>query len=221
VVRVWLPDRPGALGAVASRIGAVGGDLVGIDILERGGGQAIDELVISLPRADLLELLVAEMSEVDGVAVEAVRPAAEALRDPRLDALEAAAMLVGAQSPVELLDVLCEHVVRDFSADWAVVADLDDGQLCAGVGPAPSLAWLQAFVAGSRASARVASGDAGPDDVAWAPLPSTGLVLALARMGSPIRSRERRQAAALARIADVRVAELVVSRSRRNHPSSS
>jgi hypothetical protein len=32
VVRVWVPDRPGALGSVASRIGAVRGDLVGIDI---------------------------------------------------------------------------------------------------------------------------------------------------------------------------------------------
>lgn len=29
VVRVWMPDRPGALGQVASRIGAVGGDVVG------------------------------------------------------------------------------------------------------------------------------------------------------------------------------------------------
>ena len=35
VVRVWLPDRPGALGLVASRIGAIGGDIVGVDVLER------------------------------------------------------------------------------------------------------------------------------------------------------------------------------------------
>ena len=27
VMRVWLPDRPGALGQVASRIGAVKGDV--------------------------------------------------------------------------------------------------------------------------------------------------------------------------------------------------
>ena len=44
VVRLWLPDRPGALGQVASRIGAVHGDVVGIEILERGGGSAIDDL---------------------------------------------------------------------------------------------------------------------------------------------------------------------------------
>src|SRR5438045_1243182 len=93
VVRVWVPDRPGALGAVASRIGAVRGDLVGIDILERGGGRAIDELMVELPSAELVPLLVAEMSQVDGIDVEDVRPAAESLHDARLDALETAALL--------------------------------------------------------------------------------------------------------------------------------
>jgi hypothetical protein len=73
VVRVWLPDRPGALGQVASRIGAVHGDVIGIDILERGGGSAIDELTVSLPRDELVDLLIAEIRQVDGVAVEDVR----------------------------------------------------------------------------------------------------------------------------------------------------
>src|SRR3954466_7076035 len=93
VLRLWLPDRPGALGAVASRIGAVGGDLVGIEILERGAGRAIDELVVQLADEELLPLLVSEICEVDGVDVEELRPAAESLRDPRLDALETAALL--------------------------------------------------------------------------------------------------------------------------------
>ena len=53
VIRVWLPDRPGALGAVASRIGAVGGDVVAIDILERGAGRAIDELVVDFAEENL------------------------------------------------------------------------------------------------------------------------------------------------------------------------
>src|ERR1700678_4207839 len=94
VVRVWLPDRPGALGAVASRIGAVRGDLVGIDILERGAGRAIDELVVELADGSLLDLLISEVSQVDGVDVEDVRRAPEAATDPRLDALETAASLV-------------------------------------------------------------------------------------------------------------------------------
>jgi hypothetical protein len=49
VVRVWMPDRPGALGQVASRIGAVRGDVLAIEILEQGGGRAIDELTVALP----------------------------------------------------------------------------------------------------------------------------------------------------------------------------
>ncbi len=93
VVRVWLPDRPGALGQVASRIGGVRGDVVGIEILERGGGSAIDELVVSVPDEVTLSMLVAEISQVDGVAVEVVRPIEADRPDAAMVALEAAAIL--------------------------------------------------------------------------------------------------------------------------------
>jgi hypothetical protein len=208
VVRVWMPDRPGALGQVASRIGAVRGDVVGIDILERGAGRAIDELVVRLPDATLLTLLVSEIKAVDGVDVEDVRPAADALRDPRLDALETAAMLVGATTGPGLLTSLVTHAQLDFAADWAVVIDLDELGLLASNGDPPSAAWLSAFVVGSRSSARVAAGESGPDDVAWAPLASAGLNLVVGRTGRPLRARERRQVAALARIADTRWVEV-------------
>lgn len=72
VVRIRLPDRPGALGQVASRIGAVGGDIVAIDILERAGGRAIDEFVVEMDGDHLVELLRTEIHEVDGVEVEDV-----------------------------------------------------------------------------------------------------------------------------------------------------
>jgi hypothetical protein len=220
VVRVWMPDRPGALGQVASRIGAVRGDVVGIDILERGAGRAIDELVVQLPDASLLPLLLSEISAVDGVDVEDVRPAAESLRDPRLAALETAAMLVGATGVDELLDVLVQHAMLDFSAEWVAVLDLDEPDVRMGIGPVPPAAWLVAFIEGSRSSARVAAGESGPDDVAWAPLPSARLCLVLGRSGRPLRGRERRQAAALARIADTRWTEVVVRDSQARHPSS-
>ncbi|HEX2063276.1 MAG TPA: hypothetical protein VHE80_02530, partial [Acidimicrobiales bacterium] len=61
VMRVWLPDRPGALGGVASRIGAVRGDVTSIDILERGAGLAIDELVVDLPSDDLVPMMISEV----------------------------------------------------------------------------------------------------------------------------------------------------------------
>ena len=219
MVRVWMPDRPGALGQVASRIGSVGGDVVGIDILERGADRAIDELVVQLPDASLLDLLLREINDVDGVDVEDVRPAAESLRDPRLAALETAAMLVGAGSVAELLELLTAHAHYDFAADWAAVIDLELEEIRAAVGPVPTAAWLRAFVEGSRSSARVASGESGPDEVVWAPLASAGLSLVLGRSGRPLRGRERRQAAALVRIADTRWAEVRVRDSRLRHPS--
>jgi ACT domain-containing protein len=74
VVRIALPDRPGALGLVASRIGAVGGDIVAINILERDKGSAVDEFVVEV-EGDLIELLRHEIHEVDGVSVLDIRDA--------------------------------------------------------------------------------------------------------------------------------------------------
>lgn len=225
VIRVWLPDRPGALGAVAARIGSVGGDVVGIDILERGAGRAIDELVVELPDAldgvdNLVSLMVDEMQQVDGVDVEEVTAMAESLRDPRLDALETAAILVGASSPDEAIEELCSHAVRTVGAEWGVVVELDPAVERTRKGDAPDLGWLLAFVAGSQSSARVTGGSCGPEDVVWAPLPSAGLALVLGRSGTAFRARERRQAAALARIVDTRFRELSMIASRQLHPSA-
>lgn len=204
LLRVWLPDRPGALGAVASRIGAVKGDVVGIDILERGGGRVIDELVIELPSADLVPLLLHEIGDVDGVDVEDVRPVDRGVPDYRLDALETAAGLVEETDAGALCRALVDHARHDFEADWAAV--VRGGDVVAVVGDAPEPAWLAAFVAGSRA---VDTTDGtGPSDVAWAEMARTNTVLVFGRDGRSFRARERRQAAALSRIADTRLAEL-------------
>ncbi len=221
VVRMWLPDRPGALGQVASRIGAVRGEIVGIDILARGAGRAIDELVVDLPDASLKDLLVQEIQQVDGVDVEEVRPVADALHDPRLDALETVAILVGATYRLELVQAVVEHARRAVGAEWSAVGALDDGAVLAEEGPVPPAAWLVAFVEGSRSSARVAAGEAGPDDVVWSPLPAAGLALVVGRDGVAYRARERRQVAALARIVDTRLREIIRYSSLVNHPSVS
>jgi hypothetical protein len=220
VIRMWLPDRPGALGQVASRIGAVRGDVVGIDILERDGGQAVDELVVELPDDTLVDLLVAEVRQVDGVAVEEVRPVADALHDPRLDALEAAAQLVGANDVDSLLCSVIIHARRVVGATWVAVVDIDgrgDGVLAADEA-APSAGWLEAYLAGSRA-AEGSHRSPAVADVVWAPLPGSGLALVLGRAGMPYRARERRQVAALARVVDTRFRELHKVRSRARHPS--
>ena len=208
IVRMWLPDRPGALGAVASRIGAVRGDVVGIDILERGAGRAIDELVVELPDANLVSLLLSEVNQVDGVDVEDVRPAVAARRDARLDALDTAALLVETSDRVGLLGRLVACSRKGFEADWAAAIDVESRDLVASEGAAPPPEWLAAFVAGCQSSAAAASGDHGPDDAACALLGRTSLAVVLGRQGRPFRARERYQLAALARIAGVRASEL-------------
>jgi hypothetical protein len=217
VVRIWLPDRPGALGAVASRIGAVRGDLIGVDILERGAGKAIDELVVELPHEDLLPLMVNEVNEVDGVDVEDIRRVPGAPVDPRLDALETAAYLVERQKPADLLAALVAHAARDFEADWAAVIDPSAPHPVNSVGSMPPEAWVFAFVKGARASVGGKAGAASPADVAWADLAVASLVVVLGRDGRPFRTRERRQLSALARIADNRWVEIVT---RANAPAA-
>ena len=200
VVRVWLPDRPGALGLVASRIGAIGGDIVGIDVLERSEHVAVDEFAVLLPDKELIALLVREIEEVDGASVEQWREVGT-FPDPRLDALESVEVLSGADTRAELARRLVESVREEFAADWAVLLHRDTAIASSGTN-IPDCSVLEALAAGTAASPSVAAGDSGPDDLAVAPLPSDGVVLLVGRDGHPFRRRERRQLLALARIAD-------------------
>lgn len=208
VLRVWLPDRPGALGAVASRIGAVKGDVVGIEILETGAGQAVDELVVRLPDATLVDLLVAEVRQVDGVQVEEVRPVGPEGHDPRRATLETAARLVEATSRDGLLVVARDHGPRSLQAAWVAVLDLEAAtSLVAGEG-APNQDWLAAFVHGAASAASLGGTDAGSSDVIWTALDDVGLAIVAGRDRIAWRENERRQLAALARIVERRWAEL-------------
>jgi hypothetical protein len=198
LVRVWLAARPGALGAVASRIGAVRGDIVGIDVLERGDGVAVDEFEILLARADLIPLLVREVEEVDGTRVEHVT-VVDHFPDPRLDALTSVAAVCGADGPTALRSALTTCAGRTFLADW--VALVDDGELVTW-GDAPAEAYLLALAGGAAHSPAVADGSSGPHDLATAQLARRGAVLLVSRSGNEFRARERAQLRALTRIAD-------------------
>lgn len=73
LLRVVLPDRPGSLGAVATAVGAVGGDIVSLDVVERGPEGAVDDLVVELS-GGLADVLITAAQSVDGVVVESLRP---------------------------------------------------------------------------------------------------------------------------------------------------
>jgi len=197
VLRVWLPDRPGVLGQVASRIGAVHGDVIGIEILERGGGSAIDELTITLPDADLVELLIDEVREVDGVAVEDIRRIAAERPDATVAALDVAADVVAA-TPVDRLDVCCQRLLALFDADWAIAYGARRQAALASAGEVPAGKWLGAFLDGAGHLETAAH--RAPSDVAWSWLEHAGIALACGRAGRPFHSRERQQLAVLARL---------------------
>lgn len=199
LVRVWLPDRPGALGAVASRIGATRGDIVGLDVLERANSVAVDEFAVELEQVELVPMLVREIEEVDGASVEEVR-IVESFPDPRIDALESATELCLADAVDELQKVLVCHLRDEFLADWAAL--LNRGDLVCADGAHPSTEKLVAFAAGAVASPLVAEGASGPDDLAIATLPAHDAALLVGREGHPFRRRERLQLLALTRIAD-------------------
>jgi hypothetical protein len=159
---------------------------------------------VALPDEGLLDLLVSEISQVDGVDVEDVHPLRSDRHDSGLTVLATATRLIEADDDAMVLKVLCEHSVADFECDWAVALRLTPAETLVEVGEAPAAAWVAAFVLGSRHLDNGAD-DAGPDDVAWADLGRAGIALAVGRKGRPFRWRERRQLAALARIAELRL----------------
>jgi hypothetical protein len=200
LVRVWLPDRPGALGLVASRIGAVDGDIVGIDVLERSEHVAVDEFAVHLRDAATVDMMVREIEEVDGASVEEVR-VVDHFPDPRLDALESARSLCAAISPCALHVSLVSLIKDEFLGNWSALVAEDDVVATAG-DVEIERGKLAALAAGTAASPRVADGTTGPDDLAVAALPLHQATLFVGRDGRAFRRRERAQLVALAGIAD-------------------
>lgn len=119
LLRVVLPDRPGTLGALASALGAEGADILSVDVVERGGGVAVDDLVVDMPSSRPPDVLITAAEAVYGVEVESVRPFAGALDTTReLELVEAVAA-----EPEDGIGKLAEGVPRLFRSAWALVAE--------------------------------------------------------------------------------------------------
>ncbi|MFV0315692.1 MAG: hypothetical protein ACK5O2_01860 [Microthrixaceae bacterium] len=194
-LRVWLPDRPGALGAVASRIGAVGGDLVGIEIVDRGAGRVVDELSVVLSDPGLLDLLVDEIHAVEGTDVEDARWVGDQGRDPLISALRIATRFARAGDGAELTSELLEGALTLLRGDWVMLVDTATDEVlgaCASAGSdVPTGSWAFSFLRGMAHSGAVPDAPESPDDMAFSPLGSSPLVLLLSRQRVPLRSRER------------------------------
>jgi ACT domain-containing protein len=120
LLRLVVPDRPGTLGAVATALGGAGADIVSLDVLERAGGLAVDDVVVDLPAGRLPDSLITAARTVPGVEVESLRPFSGSLDTHReldfLDALAHAAEGTAAK-------LLAAELPRIFHCGWAVVLD--------------------------------------------------------------------------------------------------
>lgn len=145
LIRVLLPDSPGTLGAVATALGAVNADILSLDVVERGGGIAVDDMVVELPSGSLPDALITAAEGVEGVVVDAVRPYAGVLDTHReLELVEEIAA-----EPRNGLQLLAAGVPRIVRAGWALVVGHDTAgpQRLAASGAAPEapvaeLPWL-------------------------------------------------------------------------------
>ena len=74
LLRVQLEDRPGSLGSVAVVLGSVGADILSLDVVERGPGYAIDDLIVDLPPGAMPDMLITAAESLNGVRVDSIRP---------------------------------------------------------------------------------------------------------------------------------------------------
>jgi hypothetical protein len=117
LLRLVVPDRPGILGAVATALGGAGIDIVSVDVLERAGGVAVDDVVVELPPDRVADSLITAVMVVPGVRVESLRPYAGPLDTHReLVLLEALA-----RAGTGTAKVLAAELPRVFHSGWASV----------------------------------------------------------------------------------------------------
>ena len=137
LMRVVLPDRPGMLGALATALGEVGGDILSLDVVERSPDGAVDDLVVELPPAGLADRLITGAQSVQGVVVESLRPyhgSTGLHRDLELvDELAA--------DPASAPSLLVRHCPGVFRCGWALLVEAgpDAPQVLQASGGAPEL----------------------------------------------------------------------------------
>lgn len=199
-MRIWLRDEPGVLGAVAAEIGAVRGNVVGLEVLEREAGVAIDELVVELPdEPGSVEAACRGVRNIPGAGVEDVAELLSEAKDREDTVLAAAAGILQAGTPPAAVHALSGHLISLFGLAWLALADDAFTRFAEVHGDVPTLQWLAAFVEGSRSGTDPANATTG-SGVFVESVPETGLTICGGRP-APIRRRERHEIALLVMVA--------------------
>ncbi len=190
LLRVVVPDRPGALGAIATALGRVDADILAVDVVEHlDDGTAVDDFVVDLPPGRMPDGLVSACQRVEGVRVEYVGHymAGDGLhRD--LEAVEALT-----EEPDQAERTLVRVAPEVFHADWALVVRRAHGVLeivHAGPGSPSSTGFAVPWMPIARATALDTSADWAPEAwrdsfVAAAPLGHRDRAIVVGRNGGP------------------------------------
>lgn len=149
LLRVRLADRPGSLGSLAVALGSAGADILSLDVVERGSGYAIDDLVVDLPAGSMPDRLITAAEALSGVWVDSVRPHTGLLEAHR--ELELIDHIAAAGDTAAKLQVLADEAPRVLRVGWCAVLRRSGEQL--------------QFVVGSRGAPETQL-----DEAPWLPL---------------------------------------------------
>jgi catechol 2,3-dioxygenase-like lactoylglutathione lyase family enzyme len=124
LLRIVLPDRPGSLGEVASALGAVGADILALDVVEhRPDGTVVDDVLLEMPTGRMVDGAVSACRGVAGVRIDYLEPYPEGASLTRdLELVEAMAA-----APADAERILTEHAADLVRFGWAVLLRFADG----------------------------------------------------------------------------------------------
>lgn len=191
LLRVQLPDRPGSLGSLALALGSVGADILSLDVVERGAGYAVDDLVVEVPSGALPDTLITAAESLTDVRVDSLRPYSGILDTHR--ELELIDQVATARD--DRLQVLVDGAPRVLQVGWGTVMEMSPqgGRRLVGSASAPetqagSVPWMPL----EKPTALDPEADWVPQlwrdmdtKLAAAPLGNSGKALLLGRPGGP------------------------------------
>jgi len=178
LLRVELPDVPGSLGRLATRIGEAGGDIEAIEIVEKRDDVAVDDVLLELVPGTMPDTIVSACHATPGVRVLWIsRYAAGGQLFLDLEAVEELTA-----KPTQAINRLVDLLPVTFRADWAARVHRSDGIMHATDAAPAELPFVE-VVRSQRAQRAEIDGD---DNNVYAAVDlSDGEVVLLGRRGGP------------------------------------
>jgi hypothetical protein len=108
-------------------LGSVGADILSLDVVDRSGGYAIDDMVIELPPGAMPDMLITAAESLRGVRVDSVRPHTGLLEAHR--ELELLDHVAAATDNTTRLQVLVDEAPKVLRVGWCTVLRNSEGEL--------------------------------------------------------------------------------------------